>query len=82
MSIEAAEFCIEKDIALVGIDYNSVDRYGAEDFPVHHLLMRKDIRILEGIDLKEVEPGRYVLFCFPLKIEGAEGSPVRAALIR
>jgi kynurenine formamidase len=36
---------------------------------------------LSHSDLAAVEPGRYTLFCLPLKIKGAEGAPVRAILI-
>jgi arylformamidase len=82
MSPEAADFCVEKKVSLVGIDYGTIDRYGAQDFPAHHKLLGNDILILEGINLKEVPPGRYTLFCPPLKIKGAEGSPARAILIR
>jgi arylformamidase len=82
MSPEAADFCVEKKVSLVGIDYNTIDRYGAQDFPAHRKLLGNDILILEGINLKEVPPGRYTLFCPPLKIKGAEGSPARAILIR
>jgi len=82
MSPEAADFCVEKKVSLVGIDYGSIDRYDAQDFPAHHKLLGNDILILESINLKEVPPGRYTLFCLPLKIKGAEGSPARAILIR
>jgi len=82
MSPEAADFCVEKKVSLVGIDYNTIDRYGAQDFPAHRKLLGNNILILEGINLKEVPPGRYTLFCPPLKIKGAEGSPARAILIR
>jgi len=82
MSPEAAGFCVEKKISLVGIDYGTVDRYGDKDFPVHFKLLGNDVLILESINLKEVPPGRYTLFCPPLKIKGAEGSPARAILIR
>jgi arylformamidase len=82
MSPEAADFCVAQKIGLIGIDYASVEKYGMEDFPVHHKLLGNGILILEGINLKEVPPGRYTLFCLPLKIKGAEGSPARAVLVR
>jgi len=82
MSPEAADFCVEKKVSLVGIDYGSIDRYSDENFPAHHKLLGNDILILESINLKEVPPGRYTLFCPPLKIKGAEGSPAHAILIR
>ena len=82
LSPEAADFCVEKKVGLVGIDYVSVDEYGNKAFPVHHKLLGNEILILEGINLKDVPPGKYTLFCLPLKIKGAEGAPARAVLIR
>ena len=82
MTLEAADFCIAQKVSLVGIDYASVEKYDAEDFPVHQKLLENDILILEGINLKDVPPGRYTLFCPPLKIKGTEGAPTRAVLVR
>jgi arylformamidase len=82
MSPEAADFCITQKVSLVGIDYASVEKYGNDAFPVHHKLLGNGILILEGINLKEVPPGKYTLFCLPLKIKGAEGAPARAVLVR
>lgn len=81
LSPEAADFCVEKKVSLVGIDYASVDRYGDEAFPVHHKLLGSNILILEGINLKGVPTGRYTLFCLPMKIKGGEAAPVRAILV-
>jgi arylformamidase len=82
MSIESADFCVKKKVGLVGIDYNTVDKYGDEAFPVHHRLMENDMLILEGINLKDVPAGQYTLLCLPMKIKGVEGSPARAILVR
>ena len=82
MSEEAASLCIELEASLVGIDYISIDRYEDDEAPVHRKLLEKDVMILEGIDLKDVPPGEYTLICPPLKIKGAEASPVRALLLR
>jgi len=82
MLLEAADFCVDKKVSLVGLDYGTVDRYEDKGFPVHRKLLGNGILILESINLKEVPPGRYTLFCPPLKIKGAEGSPARAILIR
>jgi arylformamidase len=81
MTPEAADYCIEKGVSLVGIDYITIDRYSDRTFPVHHRLLGNDILILEGLHLSEVPSGRYTLFCLPLLIKGGEASPVRAILI-
>jgi arylformamidase len=40
------------------------------------------VLILEGLNLASVRPGRYTLVCLPLRLKGAEASPVRAVLLR
>jgi len=82
LTSEAAGYCVKKKAALVGIDYVTIEKSGDESYPVHHTLLEHDIFILEHIDLKEIQPGRYTLFCLPLKIEGGEASPVRAILLK
>ncbi|MFW5811249.1 MAG: cyclase family protein [Thermodesulfobacteriota bacterium] len=80
MTGPAAELLVERKAGLVGIDYITIEQYGGTGFPVHDALLKNDILILEGIDLQQAPPGRYRLYCFPLKIKGAEASPVRAVL--
>jgi arylformamidase len=67
-------------VNLVGIDYLSVDRSGDGAFPAHTTLLAGDVLILEGLDLAAAPPGRYRLLAFPLKIDRADGAPVRAVL--
>lgn len=81
VSPEAADYCVARKVALLGIDYGTVDPPEG-DFPAHHKLLGNGVRILETINLKEVPPGRYTLCCPPLKIKGADGSPARAFLLR
>ncbi len=76
---EAAEFLVEKEIHLVGIDYHSIQLF--EDSPeTHKVLLREQVVILEGLDLSTVEEGVYELYCLPLKINQVEGAPARAIL--
>ncbi len=82
LSVDAAQLCLDLGVSLVGIDYLSVDKYGDDASPVHHLLLKNDVLILEGIDLKEVHPGEYFLLCSPLRVKGAEAAPARAILAR
>ena len=81
LSEEAADLCIEKGVGLIGIDYITIDRYKDATFAIHHKILGNDILILEGIDLSEVPPGRFTLFCPALKIKNGEASPVRAFLL-
>lgn len=69
------------NIDLVGIDALSIGK-GESEGAVHRELLYNGTAILEGIDLSEVEAGEYFLLAAPLKIENAEASPCRAALIK
>ncbi len=78
---DAARFCAEQGLSLVGIDYVSVDPCEGDDYPAHRILLGDHCLILEGISLDEVEPGQYTLLCLPLKIKDGEAAPCRAILI-
>ena len=80
MHLEGAKFLIDQSIKLVGIDYLSIENYGSLDHATHHLLLRNNVVILEGLDLSSVSPGDYELIALPLKLKGADGSPARVVL--
>ncbi|NYT02021.1 MAG: cyclase family protein [Methanosarcinales archaeon] len=82
LSPGAAELCLRRGAALVGIDCLSVDRFDDPGLPVHKILLGHGIPILEGIDLGRVDQGSYTLICLPLNITDAEASPARALLVR
>jgi len=67
-------------VLLVGVDVPSVDAIDSKDLPIHHALDAAGIRILESLDLHLVPPGYYNLIALPLRLMGADGSPVRAIL--
>jgi arylformamidase len=79
---DAAEFLIQKEVVLVGIDAPSVDGFDSVNLPAHRVLLDRGTVILEGINLENISPGDYELICLPLKLAGLDGSPVRAILRR
>jgi arylformamidase len=62
------------------VDTASVDLFESEDLPVHRACLEHDVAILERLMLRGVEAGRYELIALPLRLVGADGSPVRAVL--
>lgn len=80
---ESARLLADSGLKLVGIDYLSIEKSGSPGHPVHIALLEKEIVILEGVDLRAVEPGDYELICAPLKYDGAtgDGAPARTFLI-
>jgi arylformamidase len=75
-----AEYLLETGIIGVGIDSLGIER-SQPGHETHKTLLRERIMILEGLRLKEVTEGRYILIAAPLNIPGVEASPVRAFLI-
>ncbi len=69
-----------RGVILVSLDVPSVDALESKDLPRHRALADADIVILESLDLADVEAGVYELIALPLKLAGADGSPVRAML--
>lgn len=67
---------------LVGFDTPSTDLMDDKGLLSHNALTKWDMANLEGLVLSHVEPGHYTLSAFPLRIHGADASPVRAVLIR
>jgi len=82
LAMDAAEACLRRHVGLVGLDYFTVDAYGTGEYPVHRRLLGAGVLILETVNLAAVPPGRYTLVCLPLRLAGAEASPVRAILLR
>jgi arylformamidase len=78
----AARALAEAGVRLVGFDYLSVEKFGSEDFATHLALLSAGVVIVEGLDLRAVEPGLYELLCLPLRLAAGsgDGSPARAVL--
>ena len=76
----AAEFLVQQKVKAVGIDYIGIER-DQPQHETHTVLLSKNIPIIEGLRLRQVHPGRYTLFCFPLAVKGLEAAPARAFLM-
>jgi len=77
-----ARHLVERGVKLVGIDYLSVEVFRTPGAPAHHILLGAGVVIIEGLNLRDVEPGTYELFCLPLRIIGCDGAPARVVLRR
>lgn len=82
LSEDAAEYLIDKRVNAVCIDSPSIDRGSDINFPVHKLLLSKDILIVENLcNLSKIDNQNFTLIMTPLKLSGASGSPIRAIAI-
>jgi len=75
----AARSLVNDGIKVVGIDYLSVDKFDTQP-ETHMELLSAGTIIIEGLDLREVEPGDYELICLPLKVKDGDGAPARVVL--
>jgi arylformamidase len=80
ITLDAARFLIKEGIKLVGIDYLSVDKFDSKELETHKEFLSAGTIIIEGLDLREVEPGDYELLCLPLKVKDGDGAPARVVL--
>lgn len=82
---EAANWLTGFNLKGIGIDSFSLDsvisagKVSAETFPKHHILLEKEILLIENLtNLDKLPDDGFWFQCLPLNIENADGSPVRA----
>jgi arylformamidase len=78
---DGATALVERGVRLVGADYLSIAPFD-EPSPTHATLLAAGVVIVEGLDLRSIEPGWYDLICLPLLIPGSDGGPARAIVRR
>ncbi|XVF45078.1 hypothetical protein PTKIN_Ptkin02bG0176800 [Pterospermum kingtungense] len=80
---DGAEWLVKNtDINLVGIDYLSAAAF-VNSAPAHLVFLEgRDIILVEGLKLDDIQPGIYSVHCLPLRLLGAEASPTRCILIK
>lgn len=81
LSPELVHHLADRGVVLVGIDTPSVDLQEDKELLSHSALLERDLCVLEGLVLDHVGPGQYTLVAFPLRLLGADASPVRAVLV-
>lgn len=76
-----AEYFAGKNIKLIGIDALGIER-NQKNHDTHKILFKKNIPIIEGLELSKIKLGRYFFIGLPLKIRKGDASPIRAVLVR
>jgi len=75
-----AKYLVEHGLKVVGVDYLSVEVFKTPGAPAHHVLLGGGVIVIEGLNLRDVEPGVYEMLCLPLKVVGSDGAPARVVL--
>jgi arylformamidase len=78
----SARYLVEQGVRLVGVDYLSVEQFKKPGAPAHRALLSQGVIIIEGLNLTDVEPGTYEMYCLPLRVVGGDGAPARVVLER
>lgn len=77
-----ARYLVERGVKVLGVDYLSVEEFKKPGAPAHHVLLGGGTIVIEGLDLSDVAPGTYDMFCLPLRVVGSDGAPARVVLRR
>jgi arylformamidase len=80
LSPELVHQLYQHGVMLIGIDTPSVDPFESKALEAHHAFADHDMAVLEGLVLDGVAEGEYELIAPPLRLRGADASPVRAVL--
>lgn len=80
LTASGSSYLARRKLAGVGIDALGIER-NQPDHQTHKTLLGAEMWILEGLRLREVPEGQYILNLMPLKISGVEALPARAVLL-
>ncbi len=86
ISAGLARWLVKKQVALLGLETPSVaslrPENRAELIEVHQILLNAEMVIVESLaNLREIQQETVQFIALPLKVEGGDGSPVRAVAI-
>ncbi len=82
LSLDAAKWLTNFKLKGIGLDSISLDPVHSIDLPNHHIVLDKEIIIIENLtNLDSLPASGFMFQCLPLKIEHADGSPVRAVAV-
>jgi len=82
VSMEAAEYLLEKKVAAIGVDTLSPDPPAAlSSKPIHPVVLEKQMLIIENLCNLDELPDFFLFLALPLKIRAGSGSPIRAVAV-
>jgi len=83
LSIEATRYLVEEiGIHCIGTDATGLEVRGRDDQPVHEILFRNDVAMVESLtNLDQLRSTRFEVIMLPLMIEGLDACPVRVVAL-
>ena len=78
----AARYLLQFNLKGIGMDTPSADPVKSSNLEIHNILLTGNLVIIETLtNLDSLTDKNFYFCCFPLKIDGGDGSPVRAIAI-
>ena len=75
----AARYLVSRGLKGVGTDAIGIDRIGDRHLPIHRVLLKDSVLILENLCLKKVRGRKdFLFFALPMKFQNTDGAPIRA----
>ncbi len=77
---EHAKILVENNVKLIGIDSPSIDMLGSKNFESHHIILGKNVPVVENLNskvLKDLVNRSFYFLALPLKIKDGDGAPAR-----
>ncbi|OWZ83682.1 cyclase family protein [Natranaerobius trueperi] len=82
LTTKAAKWLIDNfNLKGIGVDAISMDRAQDDHLPIHHLLLKNKLLIIENLTNLEKLENSFTFYCLPLKTQNSDGAPVRAIAI-
>ncbi len=79
LTLKAATWLSKFNLKGVGLDTISIDNADVKALVIHKIILEKNIIIIENLNnLADIKSPDFMFSCLPLRIEQADGSPVRA----
>jgi kynurenine formamidase len=80
--MDAAQYLISKQVAVIGVDTLSPDPPEAlRTRPIHPAVLEKQVLIIENLCNLDQLPDFFLFLALPLKIREGSGSPIRAVAL-
>jgi arylformamidase len=81
LTVEAAEWCIAREVSLIGVDFQPVRR-GDQASQAKRVFAEHDIPFLSNLfGLDQLRSRRVTLIAFPLRLQDAEAAMARAVIV-
>lgn len=74
---KSAQFLVNEGYSMILVDAPSIDPVTTETFPIHRILLRHPLLIVENLAYQPDLPAVFQMTALPLKVKNSNGAPAR-----